>query len=72
MGILARRWIVGQECPTYVFRSDEAPVCRYVPQFVSQFVSAVGFRVGRRGRVDECRCFVAPEDLVARFTPQMF
>ncbi len=23
MGILARRWIVGQECPTYVFRSDE-------------------------------------------------
>ncbi len=24
MGILARRWIVGQECPTYGFRSDKA------------------------------------------------
>jgi hypothetical protein len=27
MGILARRGIVGQECPTYVSRSDEALVC---------------------------------------------
>jgi hypothetical protein len=24
MGILARRNLVGQECPTYVFRSDQA------------------------------------------------
>ena len=24
MGIRARRWIVGQECPTYILWSDES------------------------------------------------